>query len=900
MKIFWRKGSRETAKHDSIVELPAPQALSGLSLELDKKGQLVAISAELKSMLSTSIGKLPSALSNFLAVPFSDSDLPIEQWPNQVSLVFSGKDAEPLYMQGALFYQGPYWRIVLIDNTALILRNTQEQLRRTVLDFSVSQATQLASSPDEQLKICTAEWLEGLMLRLRLPWVCVLAQQSGQWQSYAQAFLPDAGAICATIKEVQGIVLNLQPKTLVPIRLLIGLQQRPVRLLPYIEKDGVRLWLVMADRPNQVNSYGLEDTDWLGIFYLFAAPLYSLLRNKSMRYTAERHAYLQKILASGWWEYDPERQLLLMDSSLAALLGLTLDAEGSVALETAMQVIDPLDELEYRHAIHRAVYEGVKFSMVLRLEINGQPSWYRMLGELAETEGGSKRLLGYAMNIDNLRQLEAAADDAQARFEGLINNAPAIVYILSCDEGSFNLEFCSASIESMLGWTYAQMQAMPLGEMIHPDDRAAYYQGLKQLLRTGAISQRYRVRDSNHIYHWILDESKLLRDERGRPKEVVGLSIDVTEATESAELVRESEERYRLLVEDAPAIICRYLPDLSVVYGNRQLLKTLGFDPDTDGDLKLNLGHFLSTEHRQALLARYEQLTPENPGGSIELTLNISENVKAWWVWSDRALFDEQGHLIEIQSVGRDNTEVHNARQQMYQSSKMATLGEMATGLAHEISQPLTVMRMVLTNVLKRLNSLAPLDPQYVLNKLQRVESQVTRVSKIVDHMRVFGRLSEVEGTLFYPIASIEDAVALVHEGVDKNAVRVDMDLMPLPKIKGHSDRFEQVLINLLLNAQYEALRATAETGRRPWIHISSQVQGELIKITIEDSGDGIPTDLLERIFEPFLTTKPVGKGTGLGLSVSYSIINLMGGELTAENGAYGARFTLTLPIARE
>src|SRR5690606_23078405 len=101
-----------------------------------------------------------------------------------------------------------------------------------------------------------------------------------------------------------------------------------------------------------------------------------------------------------------------------------------------------------------------------------------------------------------------------------------------------------------------------------------------------------------------------------------------------------------------------------------------------------------------------------------EFLLNVSDNVHAWWVWADRALFDDDGNIVEIQGIGRDNTEVHNARQQMYQSSKMATLGQMATGVAHEISQPLTVMHMALANILNRLDSIDVIDPKYLLDML--------------------------------------------------------------------------------------------------------------------------------------------------------------------------------------
>lgn len=905
MKLFWRKDNKANKK--TAIDLPVKEVLTGLSLVLDTKGQVLDISQELKFLLAKTKLKLPSPLSALLVSTFPEITLPIDQWPNQLELVLLGQEPRSLYMLGALFYQAPDWRMVLIDNTALVVRLSQEKLRRNLLDFTALKSTYLSTASNASLQGLSEEWLEGLMLRLQCPWMCLFTRQLRQWQPFAKVALPGEDANSGIIEDVQDILFNLYPKKNAPIRLLIGLNETPVVLLPYAEKDGVHLWLVMRDvRGRDVRDesilYGLEYSVWMIILHLFSSPLSAALRNNSMQHTFERNAYLQKILASGWWEYYPEQQKVYMDTSLADILGVALSDDGSVGFEAAMQAIDPLDEPEFRNRLFRAASENTKFSMVLRIQVSGQSSWYRMMAELAEGVGDKRRLLGYAMNIDDLRQMETAVSEAQARLEGLIYNAPAIVYILGYKNEGFHLEFCSASVESMLGWTSDQLQAMPLGEFVHPDDREDYYRGLRDLLRVSSISRRYRVIDKNNTYHWILDESKLLRDERGLPKEVVGLSIDVTEATESAELVRKSEERYRIIVEDAPAIICRYLPDLTIVYGNQQLWLSLGFDSDNEAHLNINLGDFLSSEDRQELLLRNAQFTPEKPGGNTEILLKLSDNVHAWWMWSDRALFDNEGNIVEIQCVGRDNTEVQNARQQIYQSSKMATLGEMATGLAHEISQPLTVMHMALTNIVKRFNSSNTIDPKYLLDKLKRLESQVSRVSKVVEHMRIFGRNSEIEGTLFDPIVAIQEAVFLVQDGLEKDSVPVEIkqQLMPLPKIKGHSDRFEQVLINLLINAQYESIRHFKSMGRPAWVHISSIVENDIIYITVEDSGGGIPRDLLERIFEPFVTTKPVGKGTGLGLSVSYGIINLMGGKLTATNGANGARFTIAFPVASD
>src|SRR5690606_29806874 len=168
-------------------------------------------------------------------------------------------------------------------------------------------------------------------------------------------------------------------------------------------------------------------------------------------------------------------------------------------------------------------------------------------------------------------------------------------------------------------------------------DRDFYHDRTLTLLKTGYSSGRYRVRDSRGDYHWILEESKLLRDSRGLPVEVVGLMMDVTDATEAQERIRESEERYRVLVEDSPAIICRYLPDLTLTYADLVLHKSRG-----QANLSLhaiNLAEFLSKEDKHATIQRLATLTPEDLVRTVEFSPQTSHGKRVKWLWTERGLF---------------------------------------------------------------------------------------------------------------------------------------------------------------------------------------------------------------------------------------------------------------------
>jgi PAS domain S-box-containing protein len=472
-----------------------------------------------------------------------------------------------------------------------------------------------------------------------------------------------------------------------------------------------------------------------------------------------------------------------------------------------------------------------------------------------------------------------------------------VIYVQRYDEGALQPQFFSDSLLPLLGWCLADCADVPLVDRVHPEDRPLYLERTRRLLREGSVRTRYRLRDSRGDYHWMLDEARLLRDDLGLPVEAVGLWLDVTEATLSAEQVRQSEERYRILVEDSPAMICRYRPDLTLSFGNRPLATYLELTPEQLPGV--NLGSWMSPEQRDAFSNRLSLLSPESPVSTAEINLQLPGREHAWWVWSDRGVFDDQGNLLEVQAVGRDNTDVRRSQQQLTQSAKMATLGEMATGLAHEINQPLNVMRMAITNVLKRLGK-GEVEVDYLTDKLNRIDAQVQRAAKVVDHMRVFGRRSEIEQQPFNPAQAIEGTLSLLAEGMRGKGVDLRISETSFEvQVRGHVDQLEQVLINLMVNARDALLgKRERDAGFNPWIALYAERDAHSVRLWVEDNGGGIDSRLLERIFEPFFTTKPVGVGTGLGLSVSYGIVENMGGKLSVRNSTQGARFCIELPIA--
>lgn len=242
-----------------------------------------------------------------------------------------------------------------------------------------------------------------------------------------------------------------------------------------------------------------------------------------------------------------------------------------------------------------------------------------------------------------------------------------------------------------------------------------------------------------------------------------------------------------------------------------------------------------------------------------------------------------------------DLTKQKEIDSQLLQTSKLAMLGEMSTGMAHELNQPLNIIKLAANNMS---NSIAKgrANDQSMMNRIQRIDSAVDRAATIIDHMRAFGRVAGEDFAPFSVSSAIAAASDLVHEPMKANGIKLVTDLDSQARVLGNTIQFEQVLINMINNAR-DAILSNGTSGR---IEVKQIVDAENITVTIEDTGGGIPVDAIPHIFEPFFTTKPVGKGTGLGGSISYGIIQDMQGSIWADNITGGAKISIRLPLVSD
>lgn len=257
----------------------------------------------------------------------------------------------------------------------------------------------------------------------------------------------------------------------------------------------------------------------------------------------------------------------------------------------------------------------------------------------------------------------------------------------------------------------------------------------------------------------------------------------------------------------------------------------------------------------------------------------------------------QRTHQLEAEIAERQRAE-----NQLVQSAKMATIGEMASGITHELNQPMNIMRMGVEAAQIRIQR-GQADIGQLSETLRKVEDQIIRMSDIITHMRAYSRLDTEGQVPFNPLTAVEDGCRLFAAQLQGDDIQL---VLNLPKrtasVMGHANRLEQVVLNLLSNAR-DAIQAHREQTPSPnegriSVTLREDVKAATVAILVEDSGGGVPKEVLPHIFAPFVTTKESGRGTGLGLSISFGIVQGMNGTIEVSNGEHGARFTIQLPVA--
>ncbi|MCF7913227.1 MAG: response regulator [Candidatus Cloacimonetes bacterium] len=251
---------------------------------------------------------------------------------------------------------------------------------------------------------------------------------------------------------------------------------------------------------------------------------------------------------------------------------------------------------------------------------------------------------------------------------------------------------------------------------------------------------------------------------------------------------------------------------------------------------------------------------------------------------------------FQLENRIKEEVEKRNKQQQVIvQQSKLASLGELAAGIAHEINQPLNIISFTMDNVLAHIET-GSLNRDYLQKKMNKIFQNIFRMKNTIQHIQTFSR-EQKEGNceMFDLNKPVNDAINLLSEQYRNHGINLRLELAPeiLP-VYGNPFRLEQVLLNLVSNARDAVIMSKGE------IIVRTMLKNQQIIMEVSDNGEGIAPDIIDQVIHPFFTTKQPGEGTGLGLSISYGIVKDMDGnlEIESEKGK-GTTAKVFLPISK-
>ena len=500
--------------------------------------------------------------------------------------------------------------------------------------------------------------------------------------------------------------------------------------------------------------------------------------------------------------------------------------------------------------------------------------------------------VGLRVDVTDLKQHEFALEKARAeqesvraRYQSLVDSMVDVAYTLDVETGQFT--FVNAAVADMFGMPPERFVGKHFLELIAPDsiERVRQQTTRKYDPSDQGTFARFSMIAAGGAVRNVEVRARRWVDEQGRIVST-GVIRDVDERVQLERRLDSEMNRLRSIVESNGALIVLVDHALNVEMVNSGFTALTGITA-TDA-VGRPLQEILPCPLDPARTKRSRFAVRKRDASGRERLISITATPAA----------DAEGTVSNIMLLGVDDTERREAEQALYNAERFATVGEMASTMAHEISQPLQVINIACASALDELalaseNGGQP-DPAFLQGKLDRIAQQVEQASRIIGDLRAFVRgTSSDTPEPFDANEAVRRAIDLTDHGLGEAGMTLQERLdAELPTVLGDAGHLAQVLVNLINNAR--------DAGGGVISIATGTVQENdrtFVRIAVEDSGPGIASDILPRLFTSFVTTKPSGKGTGLGLRICRRILEEMGGRITAANRAEGgARFEILLP----
>jgi PAS domain S-box-containing protein len=547
---------------------------------------------------------------------------------------------------------------------------------------------------------------------------------------------------------------------------------------------------------------------------------------------------------------------------------------------------------------------GQLLGVVCHEHVERPRTWHREEIDFAANIGG---LVALALETERRLTAEQLASGTEARYQHLVESLPVTVYAF---EATGKLSYVSPNALALTGWPAERWLSASADEWIrrvHEDDRAAVIARFEPGALSGEPKEiNYRVEMPDGSTRWVRDTCRHVRNPVGRTIALQGVLCDVTQQVETALERSELIRRQRSMLDHAELHAVMTDAQGVVTYVNNYFCRVTGYDCE----LVIGRSWFdLTTpEVERTRITRELQraLAQGELESRMEAPLRAANGERLNVLWTNTVLRGTDGRVQGVLGLGVDMTQRIRLEQELMQQTKLESLGRLAAGVAHDFNNLLTVM-VAETHRLSRARDAAETE-----SAEQSMRDALQQARDLTHSLLVYGRKETKREESLAIDKLISDAMPLA-----RAIAGADIETTSALNCSGACVRLDhaqlkQVVLNLVGNAADATRERIEQGGRGRGVHISTHLQflepvearragaiagGEFVVLTVADEGCGMDSRQINRIFEPFYTTKAKGKGTGLGLPLCQSIVNRAGGFIEVDSALNaGTRFRVYLP----
>jgi PAS domain S-box-containing protein len=510
------------------------------------------------------------------------------------------------------------------------------------------------------------------------------------------------------------------------------------------------------------------------------------------------------------------------------------------------------------------------------------------------------------VDIDDRRKAEGAIRESEYKLRQIIDTVPSLVWATGLNGEN---TYANRRVLDYLGVPYEEFRNHGWQRFVHPDDLPETLKAFRRAIETGTSYEAiHRVLRADGEFRWHQARGEPMRDQEGRIIHWYGLSIDVDEAKKAEERLRRSQAwlaQAQSLTQTGTWVI--HGPTLHFLYWSDESYRIWGFDPRQGLPSHDDMWGRIHPDDRERLWGEVQAALREQRDFFERFRILLPDGTVKYLEATTHHEFSSTGALLEAICTSVDVTERKQAQDErgrlrqlesdLAHMNRLSVMGELAASLSHEILHPIATARNNARAGIRFLE-LNPPNLNEVKEALGCVVRDADRAKDIVGRIRNQIKRAPPRKELFCLNEAISEVIVMVRSAIARSAISVSTRLMDgLAPVQGDCVQLQQVLVNLILNA-VEAMSSVEDATRELSIR-SEQSQAGGILVAVHDSGPGVDPVDLERVFEPFYTTKT--SGIGMGLSICQTIIRAHGGRLwMCANEPRGAVFQFTLPAARQ